>query len=101
MTGKNRHQRDGVAGDIQFCRDRDRGRSFGNPDVDRELEAARQASDPAERLPHYAKVAERILADRPLTYLWHGKYLYAMTTKLAGFTPYPDGLIRPQGIRMQ
>jgi peptide/nickel transport system substrate-binding protein len=74
---------------------------YCNQDVDRELEAARQAADPAERLPHYAKAAERVLADRPLTYLWHGKYLYAMTAKLAGFTPYPDGLIRPQGIKMQ
>jgi len=24
-----------------------------------------------------------------------------MSAKLTGFTPYPDGLIRPQGIRMQ
>jgi len=24
-----------------------------------------------------------------------------MTTKLAGFEPYPDGLIRPQGLKMQ
>ena len=41
------------------------------------------------------------LADRPLIYLWHQKWLYAMNAKLAGFTPYPDGLIRPQGIKMQ
>jgi len=74
---------------------------YCNPEVDRELEAARQAADPAERLPHYAKVAEHVLADRPLIYLWHGKYLYGMSAKLTGFTPYPDGLIRPQGIQMQ
>jgi hypothetical protein len=24
-----------------------------------------------------------------------------MTAKLGGFTPYPDGLIRPQGIKLQ
>jgi len=24
-----------------------------------------------------------------------------MNAKLAGFAPYPDGLIRPQGIKMQ
>src|SRR5438067_6229595 len=74
---------------------------YCNPDVDRELDAARQASDPAERVPHYAKVAERFLADRPLIYLWHAKWLYAMNAKLAGFAAYPDGLIRPQGIKMQ
>jgi peptide/nickel transport system substrate-binding protein len=74
---------------------------YCNPEVDHELEAARQAADPAERMPHYTKVAEHVLADGPLIYLWHGKYLYGTSAKLTGFTPYPDGLIRPQGIRMQ
>jgi peptide/nickel transport system substrate-binding protein len=74
---------------------------YCDPEVDRELDEARQAGDPAERLPHYAKVAEHVLTDRPLIYLWHAKYLYGMSAKLAGFTPYPDGLIRPQGIMMQ
>jgi peptide/nickel transport system substrate-binding protein len=74
---------------------------YCNEDVDKELDAAREAQAPADRLAHYAKVAERTLADRPIIYLWHPKWLYAMTAKLAGFTPYPDGLIRPQGIKMQ
>ena len=74
---------------------------YCNPDVDRELDAARQTANPAERAPHYGKVAERVLADRPLIYLWHNRYLYGMSAKLAGVTPYPDGLIRPQGIKLQ
>ncbi|MBV9151111.1 MAG: ABC transporter substrate-binding protein [Alphaproteobacteria bacterium] len=74
---------------------------YCDAEVDRELDAARQAADPAERMPHYEKVAEHVLADRPIIYLWHGKYLYGMTNKLAGFVPYPDGLIRPQGIKLQ
>jgi len=74
---------------------------YCNPEVDRELETARQAADPAERMPHYATVAEYVLSDRPLIYLWHNEYLYGMSARLIGFTPYPDGLIRPQGIRMQ
>jgi peptide/nickel transport system substrate-binding protein len=74
---------------------------YCNQDVDRELDAAREADAPAKRVEHYAKVAERTLADRPIVYLWHPKWLYAMSAKLAGFTPYPDGLIRPQGLRMQ
>jgi len=74
---------------------------YCKPEVDRELEAARAAGNPAERLAHYTKVAEHILADRPIIYLWHGKWLYAMSAKLAGFVPHPDGLIRPQGLRMQ
>jgi peptide/nickel transport system substrate-binding protein len=74
---------------------------YCNPEVDRELDAARLVEAPAERLQHYAKAAERVLADRPIIYLYHGKYLYAMNPKLAGFTPYPDGLIRLQGMRME
>jgi peptide/nickel transport system substrate-binding protein len=74
---------------------------YCNAEVDRELEAARTAGEPAERLAHYGKVAAHTLADRPIIYLWHGKWLYAMSKKLAGFTPYPDGLIRPQGLRME
>jgi len=74
---------------------------YCNSEVDRELEATRQAADPAERMPHYARVAEHVLGNRPLIYLWHNRHLYGMSAKLTGFNPYPDGLIRPQGIRMQ
>jgi peptide/nickel transport system substrate-binding protein len=74
---------------------------YCNPEVDKELDAARTAAAPADRLAHYAKVAGRVLNDRPIIYLWHQKWLYAMGAKLSGFTPYPDGLIRPQGIAMQ
>jgi peptide/nickel transport system substrate-binding protein len=74
---------------------------YCNPDVDTELDAARIAATPDERAAHYAKVAAITLVDRPLIYLWHAKWLYAMNAKLAGFEPYPDGLIRPQGIKTQ
>jgi peptide/nickel transport system substrate-binding protein len=74
---------------------------YCNQDVDAELDAARAASTQEERLAHYVKVAAHSLDDRPLIYLWHQKWLYAATTKLAGLTPYPDGLIRPQGLKMQ
>jgi peptide/nickel transport system substrate-binding protein len=74
---------------------------YCNAEVDAELDAARTAEAPAERLAHYAKVAGHTLADRPVIYLWHNKFLYAMAKKLAGFAPYPDGLIRPQGIKLE
>jgi peptide/nickel transport system substrate-binding protein len=73
---------------------------YCNATVDAELEASRTAQDQAGRAAHYAKIAERILTDRPLIYLWHPTWLFAMSTKLQGFSPYPDGLIRPQGLRM-
>jgi peptide/nickel transport system substrate-binding protein len=74
---------------------------FCDQDVDHELDAARAAEPRAERLAHYRKVAELTLRDRPLIYLFHAKLLYAANAKLTGFTAYPDGLIRPQGLKMQ
>jgi peptide/nickel transport system substrate-binding protein len=74
---------------------------YCNQDVDRELHAAREIEARAQRLVHYGNVAEHTLKDLPIIYLWHNKWLYAATAKLSGFTPYPDGLIRPQGLRME
>jgi peptide/nickel transport system substrate-binding protein len=74
---------------------------YCNHDVDRELDAARQAQARTDRLAHYRKVAQHVLSDRPIIYLWHPKLLYGLGAKLAGFTPYPDGLIRPQGLHFE
>ena len=74
---------------------------YCNLEVDRELDAARTLDTGADRLAHYRKVAEHILQDLPLIYLYHAKWLYAYTARLSGFTPYPDGLIRPQGLRLE
>jgi peptide/nickel transport system substrate-binding protein len=74
---------------------------YCNETVDAEIAAARIVDDPAERRARYAKVAEQVLKDRPVIYLYHRRWIYAFTSKLAGFAPYPDGLIRPQGLRLQ
>jgi len=74
---------------------------YCNQDVDAELDAERIGGSPEERMSHFAKIAAITLVDRPLIYLWHLKWLYAMSGKLTGFTAYPDGLIRPQGMAMQ
>ena len=73
---------------------------YCNPEVDRELDTARQVESRAERVAHYRKVAEQVLQDLPIIYLYHPKFRYASTAKLSGFAPYPDGLIRPQGLRL-
>jgi peptide/nickel transport system substrate-binding protein len=73
---------------------------YCNPEVDRELDAARKVDTRVERLAHYRNVAEHILQDLPIIYLYHAKWLYAASARLSGFTPYPDGVIRPQGLRL-
>jgi len=74
---------------------------YCNQDVDKELKAARAVDEPAERLKHYTAAAQVLLKDLPIIYLYHRKWIYAFNKKVAGFTPYPDGLIRPQGLTMQ
>ncbi|MBV8121888.1 MAG: ABC transporter substrate-binding protein, partial [Alphaproteobacteria bacterium] len=74
---------------------------YCNPEVDRELDAARTLETRADRLAHYRIAAEHILQDLPIIYLYHQKWLWAFSTKLSGFAPLPDGLIRPQGLRIE
>ena len=73
---------------------------YCNEAVEQEINAGREVEDPAERLKHYTKVAEQQVKDRPLIYIYHRKWIYGFNTKLLGFTPYPDGLIRPQGLTL-
>jgi peptide/nickel transport system substrate-binding protein len=74
---------------------------YCNQDVDRELDAARTVGAPDERLAHYRNVAKHTMEDLPIIYLYHNKWLWAFSTKLSGFVPSPDGLIRPQGLELK
>ena len=70
-------------------------------EVDHELDAARTVFARADRLVHYRIVAQNILQELPIIYLYHGKWLYAANARLCGFSPYPDGLIRLQGLQIK
>jgi peptide/nickel transport system substrate-binding protein len=73
---------------------------YCKPEVDEILNKSRTASDPAERRKSYEQLAAIVLKDRPIVYLFHRHWLWAYTTKLSGFRPMPDGLVRVQGLRM-
>ena len=92
---------DGNISSILGCNAAFNYQHYCNPEVDRELDAARTLEASADRIAHYRVVAERILYDLPIIYLYHLKWLYAYTAKLSGFVPYPDGMIRPQGLRLE
>ena len=65
---------------------------YCNPEVDRELKAARATGNRSERQAHYAKVAERVLADRPIIYLWHREMAVCdEQTGWPGSAPTPTG----------
>lgn len=73
---------------------------YNNPALDALLAQGRAVTDPAARQPIYREVAATYTRDRPFMVLYHHNWLFAHSARLTGFTPVPDGLIRPQGIRI-
>jgi peptide/nickel transport system substrate-binding protein len=73
---------------------------YSNPIVDRLLEQGRAMTDVGERRVVYQQVWEALRRDLPITYLYSPRNVVAMTAKLLGFRPVPDGLIRIQGLEM-
>lgn len=65
------------------------------------LEKARATTDPQQRQELYHEVAAQYIKDRPLLFLFHMTWLYALRKDVSGFSPVPDGLIRPQGLQLQ
>ena len=74
---------------------------FSNPDVDQALDDARLTADPAKRKTIYEKAAKVLLSEVPILYIYHRKVLIAQTTRLEGFVPVPDGLVRVVGLKLK
>ena len=66
--------------------------------VDEALDTARTLTDPAARRAQYAKLMQQEHKDLPIIYLFHPVNVVALSAKLSGFRPVPDGMIRLQGI---
>ena len=69
-------------------------------EIDDLLTKSRTASDLAERKKTYDQIANVVLKDRPIVYLFHRHWLWAYNNKLTGFKPMPDGLVRVQGLKL-
>ena len=75
---------------------------YGNPEVDGLLEAARTELDPAKRRELYGRAFEIALnRDRARLFMWNPKNVMIHTTRLQGYRPIADGLIRLQDMRLQ
>jgi peptide/nickel transport system substrate-binding protein len=74
---------------------------YSNPEVDKAFEDARLISDPAQRKATYERATAAVLRDEPIIYLYHRKLLIAHTTKLEGYRPMPDGLVRVVGLKLK
>jgi len=73
---------------------------YSNPTVDKLLDEGRAMTDLAKRREIYNQIWPILRQDLPLTYLYNPRNIVAMTTKLQGFRPVPDGMIRLQGLEM-
>jgi peptide/nickel transport system substrate-binding protein len=73
---------------------------YSNPTVDTLLDEARGTTDAAKRRADYFKLWAEVRRDLPLTYLYNPRNIVAMSAKLQGYRPVPDGMIRLQGLEM-
>jgi peptide/nickel transport system substrate-binding protein len=74
---------------------------YCNPQVDSLLEQARVTNDPAARKPLYDDLTKVLVNEQPITYLYYQPFPFALSTKVAGFVAYPDGLIRLRGMTLK
>jgi peptide/nickel transport system substrate-binding protein len=75
---------------------------YANPEVDRLLDAGRTEPNADARRALYAQAYQiAFRQDRHRIYLWHRKNIVAHTARLSGFVNVADGIIRPQGLRLQ
>jgi peptide/nickel transport system substrate-binding protein len=74
---------------------------YSNPQVDKGFEDARLIADPSQRKAIYEKITAQVLKDEPIIYLYHRKLLIAHTTRLEGYRPMPDGLVRVVGLKLK
>lgn len=71
---------------------------YCNPEVNDLLNAARTSTDPAVRKESYDAAIAIINEDKPLIYLYHQTWIWALDESITGYTPYPDGMIRLAGV---
>jgi peptide/nickel transport system substrate-binding protein len=64
------------------------------------LNEARLYTDVAKRKAAYEKAIAQIEADKPLIYLYHQALIFAHSAKLQGYKQPPDGIVRPQDIKL-
>jgi peptide/nickel transport system substrate-binding protein len=74
---------------------------YSDPLVDKALRDARETADLEVRRDFYESALRRLREDLPAIYLFSPVNVVGMTTRLTGFLPVPDGMIRLQGLEMR
>jgi peptide/nickel transport system substrate-binding protein len=78
----------GALNDGEYC----------NPKVDELLNEARKIPDESKRKELYEQAEAIIQKEMPDAFLYFQPWPFAMQTKVKGFMPYPDGMIRLKGV---
>ncbi len=73
---------------------------YCDAETDRLLALSRSLSAPAERRRVFEQIAARVLAARPIIYVYHRNWLWAYNAKLSGVRQIPDGLLRVSGLQL-
>lgn len=73
---------------------------YSHPAVDEALNAARSQADTAARKVQYDTARAVLIDEAPLVYLYHQSWITALDAKISGFIPYPDGMIRLEGVSL-
>jgi peptide/nickel transport system substrate-binding protein len=73
---------------------------YCNPVMDKLLAEGRATTDAAKRVPIYRQVADLYLKDRPQIILYNYTWIWGLNNRVHGFVPNADGVIRPEGIRL-
>jgi peptide/nickel transport system substrate-binding protein len=82
---------DGNLNDSDYC----------NPEVDRLLNEARTTLDQAKRKELYDAAQTILQEDLPIIYTYYQPWPFVLSSKVKGFTPYPDGMIRLKGVTIE
>ncbi|SEA35876.1 ABC transporter substrate-binding protein [Rubrimonas cliftonensis] len=69
------------------------------PEVDELLNAARVGEDFAARKAAYDDARDILVKEGSIMYLYHPTWIWALDDAVTGFVPYPDGMIRLEGVR--
>jgi peptide/nickel transport system substrate-binding protein len=73
---------------------------YCDAELDKTLEAARSTLDPEARVKLYRHAADIYMPARPALFLHHYTWLWGVSRKVEGFEPHPDGIVRPQGMKL-
>jgi peptide/nickel transport system substrate-binding protein len=72
---------------------------YCNPEIDKILNEARAITDEGKRKALYDAAQAVLLDELPIIYTYYQPWPFALTKKVTGFKPYPDGLIRLKDVK--